>query len=82
MYGRLHASPRNYLGLNGANVMQDFSTLSIAQTARFLGIGRSTLYNLIKDGRLPVRKLGKRTLILRDDLDQFVAALPVKGPRG
>ncbi|GLU29630.1 MULTISPECIES: helix-turn-helix domain-containing protein [Brucellaceae] len=61
--------------------MQDFSTLSIAQTARFLGIGRSTLYNLIKEGRLPVRKLGKRTLILRDDLDQFVASLPVKGPR-
>lgn len=60
--------------------MQDFSTLSIAQTARFLGIGRSTLYNLIKEGRLPVRKLGKRTLILRDDLDQFVASLP-KGPR-
>lgn len=59
--------------------MQDFSTLSIVQTARFLGIGRSTLYNLIKDGRLPVRKLGKRTLILRDDLDQFVASLPVKG---
>lgn len=61
--------------------MQDFSTLSIAQTARFLGIGRSTLYNLIKAGRLPVRKLGKRTLILRDDLDQFVASLPVKSPR-
>ena len=61
--------------------MQDFSTLSIAQTARFLGIGRSTLYNLIKDGRLPVRKLGKRTLIIRDDLDHFVASLPVKGPR-
>ncbi|MBC8716796.1 helix-turn-helix domain-containing protein [Ochrobactrum sp. Marseille-Q0166] len=61
--------------------MQDYSSLSIAQTARFLGIGRSTLYNLIKEGRLPVRKLGKRTLILRDDLDQFVASLPVKGTR-
>ncbi|APY15171.1 helix-turn-helix domain-containing protein [Brucella sp. 10RB9214] len=61
--------------------MQDFSTLSIAQAARFLGIGRSTLYNLIKNGRLPVRKLGKRTLILRDDIDQFVASLPVKSPR-
>ncbi|CUW45481.1 hypothetical protein B3286c2_0598 [Brucella vulpis] len=61
--------------------MQDLSTLSTAQTARFLGIGRSTLYNLIKNGRLPVRKLAKRTLILRDDIDQFVASLPVKSPR-
>ncbi|HWD12212.1 MAG TPA: helix-turn-helix domain-containing protein [Pseudochrobactrum sp.] len=62
-------------------MMQDISTLSIAQTARILGIGRSTLYNLIKDGQLPIRKLGKRTLILREDLDQFIASLPTKGRR-
>lgn len=58
--------------------MQDNSALSIAETTRILGIGRSTLYNLIKDGRLPVRKLGKRTLILREDLNKFVASLPAK----
>ncbi len=55
--------------------MQETSALSIAQTARTLGIGRSTLYCLIKEGRLPVRKLGKRTLILRRDLEHFIAAL-------
>lgn len=62
-------------------MMQDISTLSIAQTARILGIGRSTLYNLIKDGQLPIRKLGKRTLILREDLELFIASLPTKGRR-
>jgi excisionase family DNA binding protein len=56
--------------------MQETSALSIAQTARLLGIGRSTLYCIIKDGHLPVRKLGKRTLILRVDLERFIAALP------
>ncbi|MCQ2005701.1 helix-turn-helix domain-containing protein [Rhizobium sp. NRK18] len=56
--------------------MQETSALSIAQTARLLGIGRSTLYCIIKEGRLPVRKLGKRTLILREDLERFIAALP------
>ncbi len=59
--------------------MQDISALSIAQTTRLLGIGRSTLYCIIKDGRLPVRKLGKRTLIMREDLDQFIAELPRAG---
>lgn len=59
--------------------MQDNPMLSIAQTVRILGVGRSTLYALIKEGRLPVRKLGKRTLILRADLEQFIAALPAKG---
>jgi excisionase family DNA binding protein len=58
--------------------VQDNSALSIAETTRILGIGRSTLYNLIKDGRLPVRKLGKRTLVLREDLNKFVASLPAK----
>jgi excisionase family DNA binding protein len=58
--------------------MQDISALSIAQTTRLLGIGRSTLYGIIKDGQLPVRKLGKRTLIMREDLDHFIAALPLK----
>jgi excisionase family DNA binding protein len=56
--------------------MQDCATFSIAQTARFLGIGRLTLYMIIKEGRLPIRKLGRRTLITRDDLDQFIATLP------
>ncbi|MCO6389048.1 helix-turn-helix domain-containing protein [Aliihoeflea sp. 40Bstr573] len=56
--------------------MQETSALSIAQTARLLGIGRSTLYCIIKEGRLPVRKLGKRTLILRRDLEHFIASLP------
>tara|TARA_R110000744_G_scaffold333820_2_gene439271 strand:+ start:293 stop:481 length:189 start_codon:yes stop_codon:yes gene_type:complete len=56
--------------------VQEISALSIAQTARLLGIGRSTLYCIIKDGRLPVRKLGKRTLILREDLERFIAELP------
>jgi excisionase family DNA binding protein len=56
--------------------MQESAAFSIAQTVRFLGIGRSTLYMIIKDGRLPVRKLGRRTLIMRDDLDRFIATLP------
>lgn len=56
--------------------MPENKTHSITETARLLGIGRSTLYVLIKDGRLPARKLGKRTLILHEDLERFIASLP------
>jgi len=31
------------------------------------GIGRTTLYNLIKSGRLPVVRIGRRTFIADDD---------------
>jgi excisionase family DNA binding protein len=39
--------------------------------------GTNTLYNAIKEGRLKVRKLGARTLILRDDFLAFLNSLPV-----
>ena len=38
---------------------------------------RSKLYQLIKSGQLPVRKLGKRTLILASDLKTLVEGLPL-----
>ncbi len=58
--------------------MQDVATLSIAQAARLLGIGRSTLYMIIKDGGIIVRKLGSRSLILKSDLEDFIKSLPTK----
>jgi excisionase family DNA binding protein len=50
--------------------------LTIAEAAFAAGIGRSRLYEAIADGQLTARKFGARTLVLRDDLDRFLAALP------
>jgi excisionase family DNA binding protein len=36
---------------------------SIPEAQRALGIGRSTAYRLIEDGRLTTVKIGRRTLI-------------------
>ena len=36
---------------------------SIPDTQRALGIGRSTAYRLIDDGKLEIVKIGRRTLI-------------------
>jgi excisionase family DNA binding protein len=45
-----------------------------------IGIGRDKFYDLIREGKLPARKLGRRTLILAADLDAFLEALPRLGP--
>ncbi len=37
--------------------------------------GRSTTYRLVKEGKLPARKLGSSTVILTEDLEQFIASL-------
>ena len=40
-----------------------------------LGIGRSTLYELIADGTLATVKIGRRTLIAHDELERYVSTL-------
>jgi excisionase family DNA binding protein len=50
--------------------------LSIPEACRVAGVGRTKVYEAIANKRLKARKLGKRTIILRSDLQQFLAALP------
>lgn len=45
---------------------------TIKQAAAVLGIGRTTLYNLIQTGDLTPLKIRQRTLLLHDDLVAFL----------
>jgi excisionase family DNA binding protein len=54
-------------------------TYSVSEAAETIGCGATSVYDLIKTGRLKARKLGQRTLILRDDLQAFLNTLPVMG---
>ncbi|PBB91722.1 hypothetical protein CK215_15800 [Mesorhizobium sp. WSM3864] len=44
----------------------------LAEATEIAGLSRSTLYKLIKEGKLSARKSGKRTLILRAELDRYL----------
>jgi hypothetical protein len=50
--------------------------LSIKAFCASYCIGRTLTYREIAAGRLPVRKLGRRTLILVDDAERWAKALP------
>lgn len=50
--------------------------LSIEQVQEISGLGRTKIYELINEGALSARKLGKRTLILKNDLEEFLSGLP------
>jgi excisionase family DNA binding protein len=52
---------------------------SIAETCALTGLGRDTVYAAIRGGHLVARKLGRRTLIIDDDLRQFLVGLPRAG---
>ena len=50
--------------------------VSIIEAAKLSSLGRSSLYEAIGRGELHVKKAGRRSLILVDDLKAWVAALP------
>jgi excisionase family DNA binding protein len=48
---------------------------TIPEAAAALKIGRTRLYELLTSGALPAKKIGRKTIILRTDLEAFFAGL-------
>ena len=46
--------------------------LTIDESATYSGIGRNTIRRLIDWGKLPVLKVGRKTIIRRDTLEEFL----------
>lgn len=47
-------------------------TLSIEDAAARLGVGRNSAYAAAKRGEIPVIKIGKRLLVLKDAFDRML----------
>ena len=63
---------------DGATVETDHQvklTYTIAEACRALGVGMTTVYDLIEAKRLKKLKLGRRTLIPAESLRNLVASL-------
>jgi len=46
--------------------------LTIAEAATYVGVHRTTIYRLVRDGKLLIRKIAGRSILLRDDLDALL----------
>jgi len=46
--------------------------LSIAETCGLLGISQRTIFRLLRAGKIPSAKLGRRTIIKRNSLEKLV----------
>jgi excisionase family DNA binding protein len=71
--------PREYaeLKLASARALPD-TLLTPAQRAfAVLGVGNTTGYKLIAEGKIVARKLGSRTMIETESLKAYVASLPL-----
>jgi excisionase family DNA binding protein len=57
-------------------VEQQKLALSVEEAAKVSGVGRTMLFAEIRKGRITARKVGRRTIIMVDDLDAWLKALP------
>ncbi len=57
-------------------VPADRLAVGIMDAARLAGVGRSTIQQSINTGQLKARKAGRRTLILKDDLQAWLNSFP------
>ena len=46
--------------------------MGVREAARLLGIGRDSAYALIREGRLPAVRIGRRILVPRAALERWV----------
>lgn len=51
-------------------------TVSVGYAAAALGIGRTTLYNAIQRGEVPVLRIGRRVVVRRSTLARLLADAP------
>jgi excisionase family DNA binding protein len=54
------------------DVTESNGWLSLEETAAYLGMGKTALYAMAREGRIPARKIGKKWIFEKSGLDQWV----------
>lgn len=52
------------------------SAYTINEAINEIGIGRTKLYAEIKSGKIEVRKIGRKSVILEEELRRYLSELP------
>ena len=65
-----------YTGERPDNLETDMDAIatSVNDAAKALSVGRTSIYVLIREGRLEAVKLGRRTLITTESIKRLIAA--------
>ena len=59
-------------------VSQERLYVRVKEAQKMMGMGHTSIYKEIKDGRLPIKKSGKKTLIAVADIHAWLESLPEK----
>ncbi len=61
--------------------LQERGALSVDDFCAWASIGRSRFYREVSEGRIKVRKIGRKSVITRTDADAWLASLPLIGTK-
>jgi hypothetical protein len=56
-------------------------TLTVPETLQMIGIGRTRFYEEVRAGRISVRKIGRRSIVLTEDARAYLRNLPTTTAR-
>jgi len=73
---------REAMGLNDRELRQGAASgkafLTVKQAAELSGLGASTIRLYLRKRQLPAQHVGRRVIIKREDLEQFLEANPIR----
>ena len=70
----MHASPQR--DSRGDTPVLGEQAYTVEEALHILNMGRTTLYAEARSRRITLRKRGGRTLLLRSDIESYLASLP------
>lgn len=50
----------------------DVLAVSVNEAARIIGVGRTSIYSMIRDGRIETLKIGRRTVVKTSSLRRII----------
>jgi hypothetical protein len=52
---------------------------SLPEAARIAGVSRTRIFDAVRREELTIRKIGRSSIVIHDDLLAWIKSLPVKG---
>lgn len=66
--------------MTGTALPPDKLAYSIEEACAATSLGTTKLYALMRQGKISAKAMGRRTVILRDSLERYLASLPDWSP--
>jgi excisionase family DNA binding protein len=62
--------------MNYQNLIHDPKLISVCNALSYMGVGRTLFYEIVKSGDISPVKIGRRTFVVKSELDAWIANLP------